>query len=43
MTTALIGWLISAIDADICPRNATLFADASLGPTLKFLKSGLSA
>jgi hypothetical protein len=24
MTTALIGWLISAIDADSCPRNARL-------------------
>ena len=29
MTTALIGWLISAIDADSCPRNATRFADAN--------------
>jgi hypothetical protein len=29
MTTALIGWLISAIDADSCARNATRFADAN--------------
>ena len=29
MTTALIGWLISAIDADSCARNATRLADAN--------------
>jgi hypothetical protein len=29
MTTALIGWLISPIDANSCPRIATRFAQAN--------------